>query len=396
MKNRNILIICYKRPYPILSGSEVRMFQFIKMLSEDNNVDIVFTSSQPEKDSGMVQGICRTAYIVKKSKNNVLGMLFGFLFGGLPLQVGQGYSRRMNHIIKEHAHEYDYIIGSHIRTSQYLLNLNSNEFANKLFFDSTDSITLQSLNAYRVNHGWRKIAYYVEFKRLRKYEKKVFEEISKSSLISERDRNFIVESLGTKANPQIITNYAIDLGYKPDCKIVKDSLTFMGKMDYQPNRVAVLYFLQNIYPKLKEKKPSITFHVIGGNVPDDILKYNGVNGIEIHGFVEDAASFLQKSDIVIAPMRSGAGLQNKIVQAMLLGCTVITSDIGADGLDHVTEKEIVIYTNDDDFIDKVIFFLDEKNVRIKTEIGNAARKYVMDKYGYEAVKEKLINTIEGD
>jgi len=117
-------------------------------------------------------------------------------------------------------------------------------------------------------------------------------------------------------------------------------------MDYAPNVAAVTYFVERIYGNIKQKITDVSFHILGGHVCDSIKKFDGNNGIVVHGFVNDAAYYLQRSTVVIAPMRSGAGLQNKIIQAMYLGCTVITSELGADGLADLVGNEIVIYMDD--------------------------------------------------
>ena len=165
----------------------------------------------------------------------------------------------------------------------------------------------------------------------------------------------------------------------------------MGKMNYPPNVEAVTYFIENIYGKIREEYDDVEFHIIGGYVTEEIKKYHGKNSIFVHGFVEDAASFLQKSTVVIAPMRSGAGLQNKIIQAMYLGCAVITSEIGADGLMRLSGNELIIYKDDKDFINKLIYFLrlDSSNARRQLEIN--ARNYIHKYYSYETVKKQILN-----
>ncbi len=386
-----ILMICYKRPYPLRSGAEVRMFQYIEILSEYYKIDVVYISENEEEEDKLSK-VCD--HVITYHKHGItenIRALYNYLFHGMPLQVGQLYYKNLNKWLKECYGEYKYIICFHIKMASYILNLCDIGEKEKIYFDGTDAITLQSYNSYKVNRGWKKLAYWVEYKRMLKYEKKVYETVNNTILISERDKSFIINNVNAACNPKVIFNYAIDLGYKEGVKKENRSIVFMGKMNYPPNVEAVTYFIENIYGKIREEYDDVEFHIIGGYVTEEIKKYHGKNSIFVHGFVEDAASFLQKSTVVIAPMRSGAGLQNKIIQAMYLGCAVITSEIGADGLMRLSGNELIIYKDDKDFINKLIYFLrlDSSNARRQLEIN--ARNYIHKYYSYETVKKQILN-----
>lgn len=388
-----VLMICYRRPYPLKSGAEVRMFQYIEILSKYYSVDVVYISdTKNEKD--VLNDICEHVIVFqehKKTKN--IRAIMNYLFHGMPLQVGQLYYKKLDKRLKEYCKDYKCIICFHIKMAPYIMSLSEIEKDEKLYFDGTDTISLQSYNSYVVNKGWKKLAYWIEYKRMLKYEKKVYETIDNTILISERDKRYIIDKVNAICNPRIIFNYAVDLGYKENVHKEKRSIIFMGKMDYSPNVEAVTYFIENIYEEIRKKYNDIRFHIIGGHVPEEIRKYDGKNAIYVHGFVDDAASFLQKSTVVIAPMRSGSGLQNKIIQAMYLGCTVITSEIAADGLVGLSGKELIIYKDDKDFVDKLIYFLRSDSINVREQLGNNARNYIDRYYSYEAVRKQILELL---
>lgn len=392
---KRILMMCYKRPYPLKSGAEIRMFQYIEMLSKYYQIDVVYISeTKDEKD--MLNNICNHIVVFQRHKlTENMRALINYLFRNMPLQVGQLYYKKLDKWLQKCRKEYEYIIFFHIKMASYIMNLSDVDKKEKIYFDGCDAITLQSYNSYIVNKGWKKIAYWVEYKRMLKYEKKIYETVSNTILISERDKSYVMNHVNAACNPKVISNYAIDLGYKENVNKEECSITFMGKMDYSPNVEAVIYFIENIYGKIKENYKHVQFHIIGGCVTDEIKKYNGKNSIYVHGFVNDAAFFLQKSTVVIAPMRSGAGLQNKIIQAMYLGCTVITSAIGADGLIGLSGKELVIYKNDEDFINKLIFLLRPDSNKERKLIENNARNYIYKYYSYEAIRKQILNLFLG-
>lgn len=393
-----ILMMCYRRPYPLKSGAEVRMFQYIEILSKQYNIDVIyFSDAKIENEKDELNEICKRIVIFYKDRatENIRAVI-NYLFYGMPLQVGQLHYRKVNKWLKENYRDYKYIICFHIKMASYIMDLPDINKEKNIYFDGTDSISLQSYNSYMMNKGWRKIAYWIEYKRMIKYEKRVYETINHTILISERDKRYITDKVHAVSDPKIISNYAIDLGYRDKVDKEKYSIVFMGRMDYPPNIEAVKYFIENIYGKIRKEYNKVQFHIIGGYVTDEIRKYDGKNSIYVHGFVEDAAFLLQKSTVVIAPMRSGAGLQNKIIQAMYLGCTVITSEIGADGLLDLSGKELIIYKNDEDFVAKLIYFLRPDLDDIREQLGKNARNYIYKYYSYEAIKNQIINMFVQD
>ncbi len=386
-----VLVICSRRPYPLKSGLEINIYQYIKFFSQLYAVDVIYISDNKEQPDEL-NHICNSVVAFRREKKfEKLRTLFFFVFKGMPLQVGQIYYTKLQEYINEHGREYKFAFGAHIKVASYIMNLHIFNKNIKIFFDGIDSIALQSYNAYMVTKGWKKAAYWIEYKKMLQYEKQVYETIENTILISQRDRDYILNEVKAKCNPKIIYNYTLDLGYIDGVKKDECSICFMGKMDYSPNIEAVMYFVKNIYSVIKEKYKDLKLYIIGGNAGKVITKLNEIEGISVLGFVDNPAYYLQKSTLVIAPMRSGSGLQNKIVQAMYLECAVITSEIGADGLAGLNGDELVVYHSDADFIGKLLYYLSERAFDERAEIGKRARSYIDKTYSYEAVTKQIAN-----
>jgi len=386
-----ILIICYRRPYPLNTGAEVRMFQHIEILSEFYDIDVAYVSEN-EHENDYLNEICNNVIVIHKNKiKEYFRAVLFYMFCNMPLQIGQSYYKELNNWVIKHYKQYKFIMCEHIKTAPYIMNLSQTSKKDFLFFDGTDAVSLYLYNTCKLSKGIKKLVYGLEYKRMLKYEKKVYETIKNTILISERDKSYIINNVKAICNPATIFNYAIDLGYKPIVDEVKYSISFIGRMDYAPNVAAVTYFVERIYGNIKQKITDVSFHILGGHVCDSIKKFDGNNGIVVHGFVNDAAYYLQRSTVVIAPMRSGAGLQNKIIQAMYLGCTVITSELGADGLADLVGNEIVIYMDDADFINKLLFLLSDQAADYRKKIGQRAREYINRIYSYSAIRKQIID-----
>lgn len=388
---KRALILCYRRPYPLRSGAEVSMYQYIKILSEYCKVDVLYLSDQKE-DKDKLNDVCNNVIVFgERRRTKYIRMIKNCILYKMPLQSGRMYLKEVQRWLNVHNKDYELILCMHIKMAPYIMKLAlRGEISKKrLFFCGVDAISLQCQNACRVNKGWKKAAYMLEYKKMLSYEKKVYETMDNTIVISQRDRRYILEKVKAKCNPHIICNYAVDLGYQDKIEKEQCSICFMGRMDYNPNIAAVTYFVNIIYPKVKALYPTLRFHIIGGYATKQIESLSKINGITVHGFVENPAEYLQKSTVVIAPMRSGAGLQNKIIQAMYLGCTVITSEIGADGMVGLRGDELVVYHNDSELISRLIELLPEESAKRREEIGRNARYFIERNYSYDIVRSKI-------
>lgn len=386
-----ILIICYREPYPLRSGSEIRMHQFIEILSKYYEVDLLYLQENKMADVGKLKEECNIveAFAVPKLLR-IIRAAGGYCFKGWALQRGYFYSAKMQKWVKQNIKEYSNVLCMHIRTVGYILNLKE-EIRNgiNIYFDGIDAISMNYRNSYLTSKGVKRLIYGMEYKRMKRNEKEAYSLIQNSILISERDKDYITKELNVSCNPAIIYNYAIDYGYNQEMEKDECTILFMGKMNYKPNVDAVLHFVNYTYRKLKKVYPRLQFNIVGGFATDSIKELEKIDGIHVCGFVENPADLMQRATLVIAPMISGSGLQNKIVQAMQLACTVVTTQIGADGLTDITGEEIIIVKDDEEMFHQLEYYLSEKHISERKEIGIRAREYINKNYSYEAVVKQV-------
>ena len=161
------------------------------------------------------------------------------------------------------------------------------------------------------------------------------------TLFAKSDKSFFPSSVEVKylekAYPDykfgVLQGFMYEKGPFVEHKGTKD-LLFVGGFGHGPNVDAVLYFAKEIWPEIKKAYPSIKFHVVGSNAPEEIKALNG-DGIVIHGFVDndELDRLYQTTSIVVAPLRYGAGIKGKITEAMAKCCPVVMTTCGAEGLD---------------------------------------------------------------
>jgi glycosyltransferase involved in cell wall biosynthesis len=162
-------------------------------------------------------------------------------------------------------------------------------------------------------------------------------------------------------------------------------LTFVGKMDYAPNVVAAKYIADKIYPAVIKKYPESVFLVIG-KYHEPLLQYRRENLI-FTGYVGNLSSYLSASDIVIVPLDSGSGTRLKILEAASCSRPIVSTRKGAEGLDFVDTKEILLSESvDADFVEGILELIRDDGLR--ETLGKNARRRVERQYNWgEEIKK---------
>lgn len=130
-------------------------------------------------------------------------------------------------------------------------------------------------------------------------------------------------------------------------------LLFVGSFWHKPNEDAVIFFAKNIFPRIREKIPSVIFYIIGSNMPSSVGSLRSAN-VEPLGFVADVASYFESCRIFVAPLRFGTGMKGKVGQSMSHGLPVVSTQVGAGGMGLRHEKHLLITDDPDDFADLVV------------------------------------------
>ncbi len=194
--------------------------------------------------------------------------------------------------------------------------------------------------------------------------------------------SYIEEQAIHKINPEIhvkaITAYVYDqfLEKLEEDFEKREGLVFVGGFAHPPNADAVLWFAKEIFPLIRAQIPDMKFYVVGSKVTDEIktLEQPG-NGIIIKGFVsdEELEAIYQKCRIVVVPLRYGAGVKGKVVEAIYNGAPIVTTSIGAEGIPEV-EKTLEIADGAEEFAEKTVE-LYRDTARLK-ELSDRTQEYI--------------------
>ena len=139
----------------------------------------------------------------------------------------------------------------------------------------------------------------------------------------------------------------------PTCDQNKNEIIFIGGFRHEPNIDAVVYFCEDIFPRIKKVIPEARFTIVGSNPPLEIRSLHS-EFITVTGYVPSTTPYLQKSYVSVAPLRYGAGMKGKVGEAMAHGIPVVTTSIGAEGMNLIDRENVLIADSNEIFSDAVV------------------------------------------
>ncbi len=168
----------------------------------------------------------------------------------------------------------------------------------------------------------------------------------------------------------------------------REGLLFVGGFAHPPNEDGVLWFLSEVYPRVREVIPEIKFRIVGSHVTEKIETADGKDGIEVLGYVSDERleELYAESRLVVAPLRYGAGVKGKVVEALHFGAAVVTTEVGAEGIPDASSVMAVAGT-EEAFAETVIRLYKDEELCHKMRVN--AVSYSKEHYSMEAVWDKI-------
>lgn len=225
---------------------------------------------------------------------------------------------------------------------------------------------------------------------------KVFEEeiktLSKQDVIfstSAEDR-MIMEKNIPKVPNYIIPN-GVDTSYfKPNKSINVEpySMVFTGMMAYTPNYDGMLYFLDEIFPHIREEIPEAKIYIVGKRPPQE-LKNRESENVKVTGFVDDVRPYVWKSSVFVVPLRMGSGTRLKVIESLAMKKPVVSTTIGCEGINVEDEKSILIEDSPKEFAEGVLrLFKDQK---LRSKLTSNGYEVIKNHYEWSSIGDKMLD-----
>lgn len=187
--------------------------------------------------------------------------------------------------------------------------------------------------------------------------------------------------------PVVSIPFGIDPGEVPSVEVEPDSLFHIGAMDWLPNQESIRWMLEEVWPVVRREVPQAKLYLAGRKMPARWMNAT-IEGVSVIGEVPDAMYFIGSKKINVVPLLSGSGIRVKIIEAMSIGKTVITTTVGAQGIDYTDGENILIADTPEQFARQIKRCLDDD--AFCSRVGEAAAQLVADQYDRKKLAEELI------
>ena len=245
-------------------------------------------------------------------------------------------------------------------------------------------------HALTESHPLKRVMYKIEFQKMLRYEQVMIRKFQHVIAVSENDRELMNQWVDGSRVTVVPTG--VDLQqYKPSPARESASplVVFVGAMDWEPNVDGVEYFCSQIWPKVLAEVPDAQFRIVGRN-PDKRVQKWACNTVQVTGRVPSVVDHLRDAAAVIVPLRIGGGTRLKIYEAMATGRAVVSTTIGAEGLDVHHGEDVVLADEPERFAQAVVMLLKDPKERLRFEgaaVATAAR------YDWPAIGERFSDVL---
>ncbi len=412
-----ILVLAPQWPDPPRQGAAIRNLHILLYLAQRHQVTLLTFEPQGEPQGGIdrsqLERVCEHIEVVPTPHRSPIARLNTLLSSPLPDMAWRLHSEAMQDRIRKLTRltPFDAVHVEGIEMAPYgllaaqLLKIQSPntqrvpEVQNRLVYDAHNAEYLLQRRAFTTDTAhprrWPKAFYsLVQWRRLRRFEKEVCLSSRHVLAVSEADNRALCRLAPDVADRISVLPNGVDPEYwsrdasYPDIAMPEGAIVFDGSMDFRPNIDAVLWFAHEVWPLILAKNPEACFFVVGRNPTGEVLALSRVPGITVTGAVDDPRPWVAGATVYVVPMRMGGGVRLKLLQAMAMGCAIVSTPMGAEGVNVRQGREMLLARPAEDFAGATLSLL--SNPQRRASLGQAARKRASENYAWE----KLLPTLD--
>jgi glycosyltransferase involved in cell wall biosynthesis len=226
-----------------------------------------------------------------------------------------------------------------------------------------------------------------------RYIRSLSRDIHTWTVVSNRESSLLKNITNGRIISQVVPNCVDYQYYQGDFGPAEaDTLVYSGALTYFANYDAVSYFLSEIFPLIKNKRPKTRFLVTGKLDGVSVESLPHPEGVEFTGYLNDIRPTIAQSRVNVVPLRIGGGTRLKILESLALGTPVVSTSKGAEGLDLVDGRDLLVADGPADFAAAVLRLLEDS--RLRERLSSAGCSAVASKYDWEAVAPEFCRFVE--
>ena len=277
------------------------------------------------------------------------------------------------------------IVGFHHVAHQYYRDIRTYSPRSMLIIDSFDIAFVRQRRKAEISGDPRDIWRATEAKRR---ELAMYRRADMVLTVTEEDRRKLLEEA-----PDLRVGISTDIHPLGEGRggAERSGLVFVGNFKHDPNEDAMLYFASEILPSVRRLVPGVRLFVVGNSPTEKIAALAGED-IEVTGFVPDVEPYLQQAKVFVVPLRYGAGLKGKVGEALASGIPIVTTSIGAEGMDLVHRRNAMIADDPEDFAKCIAEVYSDKE--LWEHLAADGREHARKMYSYQAAEQYWLEVFD--
>jgi glycosyltransferase involved in cell wall biosynthesis len=402
MRPLRVAVLDEELPYPLTSGKRIRTFNLLKRLADRHRITLLChrNPNRDEEAAGEaafrslgVETVIVDRTVPQKSGPKFYARLAGNLLSPLPYSVSTHASPPLAAAVRElaastpidvwHCEWTPYAqvlrdgLGAKLAATPWVVMAHNVE---SLIWERYAETETNAVKRWYVRQQWQKFE---------KFETWAYSSATMSVAVSPADAELMQKRFDV---PEVeVVDNGVDTAYfTPQRDVERDParILFLGSLDWRPNLDAVNLLLTDIFPKVKARVPNATLSLVGRHPPDWLKsRAAGVPGVRVFADVPDVRPFLATCGMLAVPLRIGGGSRLKILEALASGTPVVSTRIGAEGLNLTPGRDLIVTDGPGEMADAIV-----EGVRGYEELRDTAeegRRKVLAQYDWGPLADKL-------
>lgn len=384
-----ILQVAPQVPYPPEDGGKVGIYNITKHLAErGHRITLFGFDRSPGADYSPLRRYCELVPVRHSTRNSALRAALN-LFSDIPYNISKYRSRKLLDQLMEFTRDntVDVVHVDHLHMAEYGVALKRRVGLPIVLREhNVESVIVERFAETAANPLVRSYARR-QHGRILRYEAAMAGEFDACCPITPDDAGKL-RAMSPRARLTVVPG-GVDSSYFAPvdaARVVPGSIVFFGALDWLPNRDAVGWFLDEVFPLVLASVPSAMLTIVGKNAPPDIARRAGPNCV-IRGYVDDLREEIQRHAVSIAPFRIGGGMRLKIIESFAMGVPVVSTAIGCEGIEARHGEHLLVGDTPESFAGHLAGLLADPSAGRR--LGTNALRLATERYRWERVAEML-------
>lgn len=393
-----ILQLCLRVPFPARDGGTIAMHNLTESLSNSGNEVriLAFNTRKHHIELETIPFEYRSKYDLKLVYLDATVKpidAFLNLFGSKSYNVSRFDSPDMHIAIRDVliANPIDVVLVESLFMLPYVNTIRKHSKAKIVYrAHNIEHLIWQRMTASATNPFVRLYLRHLA-KRLKAFETNCKNHLDAIVTLTKEDASWF-ESDGY-AGPLLVSPVGLDVMSYSKMGISKNChhMFHLGSMDWMPNLEGVEWFLNKVWPVLEKKHPQLILHIAGKGMPQKYFDMQ-TDRLRVYGYVDDVTQFMSGKQLMVVPLFSGSGMRVKIIEGMAAARTIVSTTIGAEGIDIADEHGVLIADNVDAFVNRIDKCLLDMDYARK--VANTARAIALEKYDREFLANQFCDFLK--